>query len=151
MKKSTFSIDIYASANKVFRTMLERDTYRQWTEAFDPSSDYSGGWNKGDKIYFLGPAENGKRQGMIAEIHEHIPDKFISIRHYGILDGDEEITSGPKVDPWAGAFENYTFEEHDGLTTVTVDVDAPESDASYFNEAWPRALEKLKSICEKKG
>ena len=148
MKTSTFRIDIKAAANKVFRTMLERETYKQWTAAFDPSSDYSGGWNKGDKIYFLGPSENGKRQGMIAEIYEHIPDKFISIRHYGLLDGDEEITSGPKVDPWAGVFENYTFEEHAGLTTVTVDVDTPEQDASFFSEAWPRALEKLKRICE---
>ncbi|TDS16107.1 SRPBCC family protein [Sphingobacterium paludis] len=149
MKKSTYRIDIHAAANNVFRIMLERDTYRQWTEAFDPASDYSGGWNKGDKIYFLGPSENGKRQGMIAEIAEHIPDQFISIRHYGMLDGDEEITSGPKVEAWAGIFENYTFEEQAGVTTVTVDVDSPEQDASFFDEAWPRALHKLKHICEK--
>lgn len=149
MKTSTYHIDIQRPAAYVFETMLTRDTYRQWTTEFDPSSDFEGGWNKGDKIYFLGPSEHGKRQGMIAEIVEHIPNSFISIRHYGIVDGDNEITDGPKVEAWAGAFENYTFLESEGRTSLTVELDTNEEYAAYFDEAWPRALRKLKEICER--
>jgi len=85
---------------------------------------------------------------MIAEIVEHIPNSFISIRHYGIVDGDNEITDGPKVEAWAGAFENYTFLESEGHTSLTVELDTNEEYAQYFDEAWPRALRKLKEICE---
>ena len=148
MKTSIYHTNIQRPAAHVFETMLTRDTYRQWTAEFDPSSDFEGGWNKGDKIYFLGPSEHGKRQGMIAEIVEHIPNSFISIRHYGIVDGDNEITDGPKVEAWAGAFENYTFLESEGHTSLTVELDTNEEFAAYFDEAWPRALRKLKEICE---
>ncbi len=148
MKRSTYNIDIQSPVAHVFQQMLTRNTYRQWTAEFDPSSDFEGGWNKGDKIYFLGHTENGKRQGMIAEIVEHIPNSFISIRHYGIVDGNEEITKGPKVEAWAGAFENYTFLETEGHTTLTVELDTNDEYAAYFDEAWPRALRKLKEICE---
>lgn len=151
MKKLTYTITIDAGAALVFSTMLERETYRQWTAAFDPSSDYEGSWQQGSKIYFLGPTENGKKQGMLAEIVAHIPNKFVSIRHYGMVDGDEEITDGPEIKEWAGALENYSFTEHDGKTTVQVDVDTEEDHVAYFEEAWPKALQKLKEISEQKN
>lgn len=149
MKKLFYKTQINAPASKVFDTMLGRETYKQWTAAFNPTSDFDGGWNKGDKIYFTGINEEGKREGMVAEIAENIPNKYISIRHYGILDGDEEITSGPQVESWAGGFENYSFEENNGVTTVSVDVDTNEEYMDYFDKTWPIALDKLKEISEK--
>jgi len=148
MKTLTYKIDIQAPASQVFRKMLEKETYKMWTYEFNPTSDYEGGWNKGDKIYFTGISKEGKREGMIAEIAEHIPNAYISIRHYGILDGDTEITEGPAVEEWAGSTENYTFTEHDGKTTVTVEVDTNEEYLDYFDETWPKALGRLKEICE---
>lgn len=148
MKKTSYKIDINAPASKVFNSMLGKETYKQWTAAFNPTSDFEGGWNKGDKIYFTGENE-GKKGGMIAEIAENISNKFVSIRHYGILDGDNEITSGPRVEGWAGGFENYSFEEKDGVTTVSVEVDTNEEYLDYFEETWPKALQKLKEISEK--
>lgn len=148
MKTLTFHISIDVPASRVYQTMLNRETYRQWTAVFDPSSDFEGGWNKGDKIYFLGPTENGERKGMIAEIAENIPNKFVSIRHYGLLSADQEITSGKEVAEWAGALENYSFEEIEGKTELRVDLDSNEQYLSYFNETWPRALQKLKELAE---
>jgi len=86
---------------------------------------------------------------MVSEIAEHIPNKFVSIRHYGILDGDREITEGELVEKWAGGFENYTYEEKDGVTTVSVEIDTTEDHVPYFNLTYPKALEKLKELCEK--
>lgn len=148
MQKKNYKVSIQAPAAKVFHTMLDKATYKQWTSAFNPSSDFEGGWNKGDKICFIGVSKEGKKGGMVAEIAEHIPNRFISIRHYGILDGDQEITVGPLVADWAGAHENYTFEESGGVTTVSVDVDTNEEYLSYFDETWPVALHKLKTLCE---
>lgn len=152
MKKLLFKKDINASAEKVYSTMLGLSnvkTYQQWTSEFNPTSTYEGSWQKGSKIYFIGTDENGKRGGMVSEIADNIPFQFVSIRHYGILDGENEITEGPEVEKWAGGLENYSFNENNGVTTVTVESDSTEDFIDYFNAAWPKALNKLKEISEK--
>jgi hypothetical protein len=151
MKKLKYQTEVNASADRAYRTMLGLDdikTYEQWTAEFNPTSTYEGSWDKGSKILFVGTDKDGKRGGMIAEIAENIPNKFVSIRHYGMLDGDKEITEGPEVEKWAGGLENYSFEENNGVTTVTVEVDADNEFAEYFDTTWPKAFEKLKGIVE---
>ncbi len=152
MKKVQFSQTIHAAAEKVYSTMLgleNRETYQQWTSVFNPTSTYEGSWDKGSKIYFVGTDENGKRGGMVSEIAENIPARFVSIRHYGILDGDTEITEGPEVEKWAGGLENYSFEETAGITTVTVELDTVGDYVDYFNKTYPNALSALKELAEK--
>lgn len=148
MKKLTYSIKINAPVAKVFTTMIARPTYKQWTAAFNPTSDYEGGWNTGDKIYFIGTDETGKQGGMVSRIAENIPNQLISIQHLGILDGDKEILDGPEVEGWGNALENYSFSESNGVTTVSVEMDMKEDYVDYFNETWPKALGILKGICE---
>lgn len=151
MKKITFKTQIKAPAQKVYETMLGLNniaTYEQWTAEFNPTSTYEGNWNKGEKMYFVGTDENGKRGGMISEIAENIPAEFVSIKHIGMLDGDTEITSGEQVESWAGSLENYAFQESNGITTVTVEMDTAEDYMDYFNGTWPKALKTLKKIAE---
>lgn len=151
MKKLQFKTDIKAPVAKVYNTMLGLDdkaTYEAWTAEFNPTSTYEGNWEKGSKILFIGVDENGEKGGMVSEIAENIPNKFVSIRSYGILKGDTEITTGEEIEKWSGGLENYTFEETDGITTVTVEVDMTNDYVDYFNETYPKALSKLKSILE---
>jgi uncharacterized protein YndB with AHSA1/START domain len=144
----SFEININAPAEKVFNTMLEDKSYREWTSVFNETSHYKGSWNKGSKILFVGCDKDGNVGGMVSKIRENIPGKFISIEHLGLLKGDEEITSGPEVSGWAGALENYNFKTSNGNTVVEVDMDSNEDFKSYFEETWPKALNKLKAICE---
>jgi uncharacterized protein YndB with AHSA1/START domain len=144
----SFEISINAPAEKVFNLMLEDKTYREWTAEFNPTSSYKGSWDKGSKILFVGTDKDGNVGGMVSKIRENIPGKFISIEHLGLLKGDEEITSGPEVSSWAGALENYNFKTSNGNTVVEVDMDSNEDFKSYFEETWPKALNKLKAICE---
>lgn len=148
MKRVQYTIHIHAPAARVADRMLGKETYKLWTAAFNPTSDFEGGWNKGDTICFTGISKEGRREGMVAEVMEHTPGVFVSLRHYGVLDGDTVITEGPAVAGWAGAQENYSFTENNGTTTVTVDVDCNEQYLDYFNAAWPDALSRLKSIAE---
>lgn len=135
MQKLQFKTEIKASAHKVYVTMLglnDKSTYEYWTATFNPTSTYEGNWDKGSKILFVGVDENGKKGGMVSEIVEHKPANFISIRHYGILDGETEITSGEQVEKWAGGHENYSFQENNGITTVTVEIDVIDEYKDYF-------------------
>jgi hypothetical protein len=152
MKKLQFKKEIKASAEKVYETMLglkHKSTYEDWASTFNPTSSYEGSWKKGSKIYFIGVDENGKKGGMVSEIEEYQPAKFISIRHYGFLDGDTEVTTGEQVEKWAGGHENYSFQENNGITTVTVDMDSVDEYLDFFNNTYPKALDKLKEISER--
>ena len=152
MKKLQFKTDIKAPVAKVFGTMLGLDnkaTYQAWTAEFNPTSTFEGTWEKGTKILFIGTdPENGEKGGMVSEIAENIPDKFVSIHHIGFLKGDTEITEGEEIQQWAGGRENYSFEENNGITSVTVDLDTMEDFVDYFNQAWPKALIRLKAMLE---
>lgn len=148
METLQFAININAPAQKVHRLMLAEDSYRQWTSAFNPGSTYKGSWEKGSKILFVGTDKEGKEEGMVSRIKEHQPGAFVSIEHLGMLDDGQEITTGPAVEEWRGALENYRFEEKDGVTLLSIETDTTEQFKSYFETAWPKALQKLKEICE---
>ena len=152
MKKLQFTVSINAPVTKVYDFMLginSKSTYEQWTSVFNPTSTYEGSWDKGSKILFVGVDDKGEKGGMVSKIAENIPNRFVSIQHYGLLKGDKEITEGPEVEKWATGFENYTFEESNGITTVTVDLDTTEDFSDYMNQTFPKALGKLKELCEK--
>lgn len=130
--------------------MLDDETYPKWTDVFMPGSYYEGSWEKGSKILFLAPNEDGKPEGMVAQIVESKPYDFVSIEHQGqVRDGVEDTTSD-EVKAWVGAHENYTFTEKDGGTEVVVDLEgiAGEDFIAMFNDMWPKALAKLKTIAE---
>lgn len=152
MKKLQYQIAINAPVAKVYDCMLglsDKKKYEEWTALFNPTSTYEGTWMKGSKILFLGVDEKGEKGGMVSRIAEHKLNEFVSIQHYGLVQGDKEITSGPDVDKWANGYENYSFNEKNGITTVTVDLDTSDDFVDYMNEKYPLAMQKLKEICER--
>lgn len=151
MKKLQFTVHINAPASKVYDNMLgisHKSTYEQWTAKFNPTSSYEGNWEKGSKMLFVGTDEKGKKAGMVSEIFDLIPLQFVSIRHYGLVQNDIEITTGPQAEKWANGFENYSFNETEGTTSVTVDLDTADEFVDYMSEAFPNALKELKVFCE---
>lgn len=149
MQKLHFSIVINAPREKVWNTMLEDRSYREWTTAFNKGSYYKGDWSKGSKILFLGPdPKTGEEGGMVSRIAENKPYEFISIEHLGIINNGVEDTTSEEAKKWTPAFENYTFKEKDGGTEVIVDMDSTEEMAKEFEKMWPDALNRLKELAE---
>ena len=145
MQKLHFSITINAPKEKVWDTMLNKETYDQWTAAFGHPGSFEGDWNEGSNIRFVAPNEKGEMEGMYSRIKENRLHEFLSIEHLGvILNGKESEESN-----WAGALENYTFTEKDGATELTVDMDSDEELVDEFNKSWPLGLQKLKELSEK--
>lgn len=129
--------------------MLDDATYRQWTAEFNPSgSYYEGSWEKGSKIRFLGPDENGELSGMVSEIADNRPYEFLSILHLGVINKGVEDTTSEAIKGWAGAYENYTFRDADGQTELMVEMNVDPEHAEMFEDMWPRGLEKLKELAE---
>jgi uncharacterized protein YndB with AHSA1/START domain len=143
-----FEINISASAEKVYGTMLDEKTYTIWTAVFNPASRFVGTWEKRSKILFLGTDQDGNVGGMVSRIRENIPGKFVCIEHLGMVKAGEEIMGGPEVEGWAGALEIYNLSGNNSHTLLSVDLDSNQEFRAYFMETWPKALNKLKSVCE---
>jgi uncharacterized protein YndB with AHSA1/START domain len=148
MEKLQYSVEINAPVHQVWTTMLNDETYRQWTSAFEEGSYFEGSWDEGSDIRFYGPDDDGSFGGLVAKVVENRPDEFVSVEYVGqIVDGVEDTTSD-EAKQIIGAHENYTFTESDGVTTVTIDLDSDEEWVEMFQEAWPKALSKLKELAE---
>lgn len=147
MNNLKFSVFIKAPREKVWKTMLEDVTYRQWTKEFDPTSYYEGDWSEGSKMLFLSKDENGNvRGGMSSVIAKNIPNEYISIKHLGmIMDGVETPWEGP-----GDGYENYIFTDKDGGTFVEAELtNLPGTYIDMMNDMWPKALEALRVLAEK--
>jgi uncharacterized protein YndB with AHSA1/START domain len=147
-KKMQFSTTIDAPRRDVWTWMLAPDTYTDWTQAFMEGSYYEGSFDKGARVRFLTP---GGKEGMVAEVVENRPGEFVSLKHLGeIKDGVEDFDS-PQVKAWAPAFENYRFVDKDGATEVQIEMDVMPAYEDFMREAWPKALARLKALCEERA
>jgi uncharacterized protein YndB with AHSA1/START domain len=153
MEKLRFEIDIVAPVQTVWSTMLDDATYRQWSSAFNPGSYYTGGWELGDTIRFLGPnpdgSTDGDEDGIVGTIVANRPNEFVSIEYTGMVVNGEDDTTSEGSRLFAGTHENYSFGESNGITTVVVVLDAADEYAPMFREMWPVALDRLRDLAER--
>ena len=143
-KRIQFVTEIEAPPSEVYDLIVGPESYKRWTSAFLEGSYFEGSWGQGEKIRFLSPSGDG----MIAEIAENRRGEFISIRHLGVINKGVEDTESEDVRAWTPAFENYTLEPVDAGTRLVVDQDVTDDFESYMQEAWPKALAKLKELAE---
>jgi uncharacterized protein YndB with AHSA1/START domain len=143
-----FQITIDASVDKVYKTMLDKKDYTEWTAEFDPTSHFIGSWEQESKMLFIGTDKDGMESGMVSWIKTNIPGKKVTIEHQGLYQNGKEILTGDEVNKWAGATEEYRFTDQGGKTLLEVELGGLMEYRSYFLETWPKALNKLKSICE---
>lgn len=144
LKRFQRSVDIAAPASKVYQMLTGPESYKQWTSAFGEGLYFEGSWQEGQRIRFL----TTEGHGVVSEIAENRPNEFLSIRHIGYIDDDGvEDTSSEAILAWAPAYENYSFTATPQGTKLTVDQDITD-DFESMPEAWPKALEKLKALCE---
>lgn len=140
LQRLNYRTHIHAPVERVWATMLADDGYRDWTSAFMEGSYYEGSWEQGARIRFLSPSGEGM-EAQIAQNQRHV---FLSIRHLGML------SPGQPAVPHEGppAYENYRFAPEAGGTRLDIEQDVPPEYAAMMDESWPKALARLKALCE---
>jgi uncharacterized protein YndB with AHSA1/START domain len=145
MKTLEFKIDINASRQKVWDTMLQKETYEQWTAVSWPGSSYEGEWKQGTAIRFGSPGQGGT----YAELEEVTPYERMHAVHTAVINPDDSLDRDSEVAKgWVGTTESYFFTEKNGKTELAVQIKTNPDWAQMFDEGWPPALEKLKELCE---
>jgi uncharacterized protein YndB with AHSA1/START domain len=142
-----FSTLIEAPRQTVWDVMLEPETYKIWAAEFAEGSYFEGSWEEGARIRFLAADGQG---GMTSVIAENRPLERISIRHLGMIQNGVEDTESEEVRAWAPVYESYTFSDSGSATELKVDMDVAPDWEGYMLETWPKALARLKALCEER-
>ena len=146
MKTLQFEITVDASPQKVWETMLGKETYPKWVDVSWPGSSYHGEWKQGAQIRFTGADGGG---GTLGEVTEVDPYSKVDLHHIAVLldDGSEDRTSD-MAKTWIGSTETYTFIPDNGATKLDVELTIPAEWVDEFEDGWPKAIDALKQLAE---
>lgn len=86
MKKLEFKTTINAPKEKVWKTLWDDKTYRQWTSVFTPESHAISDWKEGSNVDFM----DGKGNGMRALIQKKTDNSVMVFKHVSELKNGEE-------------------------------------------------------------
>lgn len=132
------TIQINATAEKVWQILWDKDLYKKWAAAFMPGSHYKGDLKQDGKIQFLDP-ENNSMESTVESLTKNLE---ITFHHLHELEAGKE---GRKL---GNMRETYRLDEQDGVTTLYLSSEMPEE---YFNEmdtASKKALQIIKELAE---
>jgi uncharacterized protein YndB with AHSA1/START domain len=144
MKTLTFTSTIAAPAAKVWFTLWNDYSYRQWTGAFYPGSYADSDWHQGSRIKFLSP----KGDGIDSIITQMVPNEKMLFTHQGTLKNFEPLTNNPESTMWKGATETYLLSEANGNTTLTVELQSSDAFIDHFSDVFPKSLAIVKQRAE---
>jgi hypothetical protein len=93
---------------------------------------------------------SGRRRDDVDDRRE--PAARIHLDQYlGIVKDGVDDTESDAARSWAPAYENYSFSDLGAATGLKVDVDTPPDFEAFMEDTWPKALAKLKALCEERA
>jgi uncharacterized protein YndB with AHSA1/START domain len=138
-----FSMMISAPREKVWNTLWDDTTFRDWGNIIDEGQYMVGELKEGNIVQFL----SASGYGVNSKVLKFVPYEFAQFtqiadtQDYGAQEREQE---------WTGGTESYALSETDGMTTVTVNIDVPPELEDTFAERFPKALERVKVLAEMK-
>ncbi len=141
----TFSINISATPEKVWKSLWEQENYKKWTAAFNPGSYYKAEkFAEGERIHFL-----CEGNGMYSQIEVLTVNQHLAFRHIGNILNFEEQPVDTKTAEWTGSKESYTLIPKDNGTELKVSLDTDGDYEEFMNRVFTQALQLVKEIAEK--
>jgi hypothetical protein len=144
MKELQCSIEIHATQARVWDTLWQDETFREWASIIDPETYMVGDLKEGHEIQFISGASG---YGVTSVVEKLVAGEFLLLRHRA---DTQEDGKREREKEWTGGEERYSLAEKDGTTTLTVAFDVPPALEEEFKVNYPKALERVKVLAERK-
>lgn len=141
MKEMQFTIDINAPKEKVWATLWEDETLREWAGIVDPGTYMIGELKEGDTVQF----NSAEGYGVTSLVAELKPNEYVLFKHKA---DTQNSGQDARDDQWTGGNESYTLTENNGVTTLTMVFDVPPELEEIMGQSYPKALNKVKELAE---
>lgn len=139
-----FSVEINAGKQRVWDTLWQDETFRQWASVIDPQTYMVGELKVGNELQFTSAASG---YGVVSLVEKLVPAEFLVLRHRADTQGGG---GKEREKQWTGGQETYTLTEKNGTTTLTIALDVPAELAQQFKVSYPKAMEQVKVLAERK-
>lgn len=143
MKEMQFSVEIHASKEKVWKTLWQDETFREWAGIIDPGTYMVGDLKEGNEVQYIS-SENG--YGVTSLVERLVTNEFLLLKHQA---DTQDNGKRERDQEWTGGSESYQLTETDGTTTLTATFDVPPEMQEYFNIHYPKALDRVKALAER--
>ena len=143
MKEMQFSIEINATKERVWDTLWEDETFREWASIIDPETYMVGELKEGHEIQFISAASG---YGVTSRVERLVAGEFVQLRHRADTQDEGERA---REEQWTGGAESFSLAEKDGTTTLSVALDVPPELEEVFAVSYPKALERVKVLAER--
>jgi hypothetical protein len=143
MKEVRFSVEIHATKARVWDTLWQDETLREWASVIDPGTYMVGDLKEGNEVEFISSV-NG--YGVTSLVQELVAGEFLLLRHRA---DTQEGGTLRRDDEWTGGEESYSLVENGGTTTLTVVFDVPPEMEEEFRVNYPKALERVRELAER--
>jgi len=142
MKEMRFLVEINAPKEKVWETLWQDETFRDWASVIDPGTYMVGELKQGSEVQYIS-SENG--YGVTSLVEKLIDGEFVLLRHSA---DTQDTGTREREKEWTGGKESYSLREKDGVTSLTAFFDVPPELEEYFKVSYPKALERVKALAE---
>ncbi len=145
-KSLVFSIEVPAAKETVWKILLDKESFKEWTSVFHPDSYMEGNWEEGTEVRFLTP----EGDGMISHVTIHKPQEIITMKHEAVISDGKRDTEGEEARRWIGLTETYKVARKGEATQVTIESEISDKYAEWFEQKWIEALDKIRALAESK-
>ncbi|MBP7807172.1 hypothetical protein KA047_01610 [Candidatus Saccharibacteria bacterium] len=142
MKQMQFTVEISADRQKVWDTLWQDKTFREWAGLIDPGTYMVGELKAGNEVQFIS-AENG--YGVTSLVAEVTPCESLLLKNKA---DTQKSGTESRDDEWTGGEENYSLTEKEGTTSLSAAFDVPPEMEEYFALNYPKALQRVKELAE---
>ena len=138
-----FSIEIEAPREKVWQTLFDDKTFRDWGSIIDEGQYMEGVLAEGNEVQFI----SASGMGVTSVIEKLILHEYIAFKQVA-----DTMDSGKKErdKEWTGGTESFELIEKNNSTNLIVKIDIPPGLEEIFEDRFPKALERVKILAEKK-
>jgi hypothetical protein len=144
MKEMQFSIEINATKARVWNTLWQDATLREWASIIDPETYMVGDLKEGNEVQFISSASG---YGVTSLVEKLVAGEFLLLRHRA---DTQEDGKREREKQWTGGEESYSLAEKDGTTTLAVTFGVPPALEEYFKVKYPKASERVKIITKRR-
>lgn len=145
MENIQFSIEINAAKERVWATLWDDVTFRDWASIIDEGTYMKGIMKEGNEIQFLSSVNGYGVTSLIAKLN---PNECVLFRHCA---DTKETGQQERENEWTGGTESYALAEKNGVTTLIVKTEVPQEQEETFRIRLPKAMERIKTLAEKIG
>jgi uncharacterized protein YndB with AHSA1/START domain len=142
MRPFHLSITINAPREKVWHTLWDDASLRDWASIIDEGTYMVGELKEGAEVQFIS-AEGG--YGVTSLVEKLIPHELVVFRQ---VQDTQEFGAAEREAQWTGSTETYTLSEHEGITTLEFTTDVPEGLEEIMADRYPKAYARVKELAE---